>query len=196
MISNLPKSLNSKIAGVAVVLTAACLWAGLEGSYLLPLDHEAIQYAKAPVDDAISSLQKKISNGEVRLEYDDSLGYLPAILANLKVPISSQVLVFSKTSFQAPKISPHAPRALYFNDEVMVGFVRGGDVIELAVVDPKQGILFYTVDRNPCLRHASSGRTNACNVASGATLGVPGLVVRSVFRPVRAADLSSGLVRY
>jgi hypothetical protein len=52
------------------------------------------------------------------------------------------MLVFSKTSFQGPKISPKKPRGLYFNDHVAVGFVQDGDVIELISVDPMQGVMF------------------------------------------------------
>ena len=94
----------------------------------MPLDHEAIQYVKHPVDDPITRLQKQVDSGQVRLGYDDEHGYLKAVLKALDVPVESQVLVFSKTSFQAPKIAPRMPRALYYNDRVAVGFVRGGDV--------------------------------------------------------------------
>ena len=55
-------------------------------------------------------------------------------------------MVFSKTSFQATKISPRAPRAIYFNDDVAIGYVQGGDVVEVAAFDPKQGYNFYTMD--------------------------------------------------
>jgi len=37
--------------------------------------------------------------------------------------------VFSQTSFQLRKISPQRPRAIYFNDDVYVGWVRGGGVV-------------------------------------------------------------------
>jgi hypothetical protein len=59
------------------------------------------------------------------------------------VPTSSQLLVFSKTSFQAPKIFPRIPRAIYHSDDVTVGYVRGGDVLEIASVDPqaRHGVL-------------------------------------------------------
>ena len=45
------------------------------------------------------------------------------VLTALEVPVSSQMLVFSKTSFQYLHISPEHPRALYFNDDVYVGSV-------------------------------------------------------------------------
>jgi hypothetical protein len=157
-------------------------FAGLSGSYLLPLDHEAIQYYKAPADDAISRLQRRIDSGEMKLKTDDDFGYLRSVLRALEVPESSQVLVFSKTSFQAPRIAPRTPRALYFNDRIAVGFVRTGDVLEFAAIDPKLGVVFYTLDQEPSA-HPHFDRRDTCLQChqSGGTLGVPGLVVRSVF---------------
>ncbi|HEY3836241.1 MAG TPA: hypothetical protein VGL72_06700 [Bryobacteraceae bacterium] len=156
--------------------------AGLNGSYLLPVDHEAIQYYKAPVDDAVSRLQRRIDSGEVKLKSDEDFGYLKSVLDALNVSPASQVLVFSKTSFQAPRIAPRTPRALYFNDHVMVGFVRTGDVLEFAAVDPKLGVVFYTLDQEPTA-HPHFDRRDTCLQChqSGGTLGVPGLVVRSVY---------------
>ncbi len=173
----------SKRATLALgAVVALCAWAGLDGSYVLPDDHQAIQYARRPVDDAVSRLQKRISSGGVKLTFDSTFGYLPSVLKELSAPEASQVLVFSKTSFQAPRIGPRMPRALYFNEEVSVGFVRGGDVVELAAHDPQQGIIFYTLDQersaNP--RFERQDQCLQCH-ASGATLGVPGLVVRSVY---------------
>lgn len=161
---------------------AICAFAGLDGSYVLPAEHEAILYSKTAANDIVIDLQKKIWSGEVKLQYDPTFGYLPSVLKTLDVPLSSQVLVFSKTSFQAPRIAPRTPRALYFNDEVSVGFVRGGDVIELAAVDPKQGIVFYTLDQEKSLSPSLDRQAQCLQChASGSTLGVPGLVVRSVF---------------
>src|SRR6185503_11239580 len=99
---------------------------------------------------------------------------------NLQAPLSSQVLVFSKTSFQAPRIFPRLPRALYFNDTVAVGWVRGGDVVELVAADPHQGVIFYTLDQARSSAPEFTRRDDClqCHY-NGATLGVPGLLVRS-----------------
>src|SRR5689334_8170990 len=75
--------------------------ADLDGSYVLPLVHAAIQYAAEPVDDRIAALQQRMREGKVKWNFD-SHGYLRTLLDELQVPISSQVLVFSKTSFQPP----------------------------------------------------------------------------------------------
>ena len=164
--------------------TAAMLaLAGLSGSYVVPLDHDAIQYSSRPVTDPIVELQRGISTNKVTLEYSADHGYLQSVLKALDVAPESQVLVFSKTSFQASRIVPRLPRALYFNDRVSIGSVRGGDVLEIASVDPKQGVIFYTLDQEQSSKPRFERRDNACLQchATSATLGVPGLVVRSVF---------------
>jgi hypothetical protein len=164
------------------VVFAVRSYADLEGSYLLPLDHPAIQYATAAASDPISKLQSQLAAGNKQLKWDEQHGYLPAMLSALGVPASSQVLVFSKTSFQAPRIAPRTPRALYFNDEVTVGWVMGGDVVELTAVDPQLGVMFYTLDQERVARPSIQRRGECLQChASGGTLGVPGLVVRSVF---------------
>lgn len=167
---------------IALMTGAIVALAGLSGSYVVPLDNEAIQYATRPVDDPVARLQKKIASGEVKLNFNDEHGYLDSVLRALNVPLESQVLVFSKTSFQAPRISPRMPRALYFNDDVSIGFVRGGDVVEVAAHDPKQGIIFYTLDQEATASPKFERRDTCLQChQSGATLGVPGILVSSVY---------------
>src|SRR5215467_2339228 len=69
-------------------------------------EQEPISYSSAAVDDPVARLQKRLDAGEARLKYDDRHGYLKSVLALLEVPESSQMLVFSKTSFQRDRISP------------------------------------------------------------------------------------------
>src|SRR4051812_3582127 len=166
----------------AATAFVAYAFADLDGSYILPRDHAAIQYGSAPVHDRVAALQERLRAGKVKLEFRDSHGYLDSVLKALDVPVSSQVLVFSKTSFQAPRISPRMARALYFSDDIYVGWVPGGDVLELAAIDPQQGVMFYTMDQDsgPKARVDRRDECLQCHV-SGGTLGVPGLVVRSVF---------------
>jgi hypothetical protein len=103
-----------------------------------------IPAGEAP-SDPIALLQRRIDRGEVRMRYTPERGYLPSLLKELHIPASSQSLVFSKTSLQMDKISPSAPRAVYFNDEVYVGWIPGSPMMEIAAVDPKYGAMFYTV---------------------------------------------------
>jgi hypothetical protein len=165
------------------VLAAGYGFAQLSGSYLVPLTHEAIQYATAPVDDPVERFDRRLARGEVKLEFESNgMGHLRSVLKELDINVDSQVVVFSKTSFQAPRISPRMPRAIYFNDNVSVGWVRGGDVLEVAALDPKQGVIFYTLDLEdvPGPRMVRRDACLQCH-QSGGTLGIPGLVVRSVF---------------
>ena len=73
------------------------------------------------------------------------------------------MLVYSKTSVQAHLINPHNPRALYFNDSVVVGWVRGGDFLEFAAQDPEQGVIFYMLPQRPAGTPALV-RKNSCLV--------------------------------
>src|SRR5437588_9977310 len=90
----------------------------------IPFGDAPINYRSENLHDPIANLQRRMDRGEVRLKYEPGQTYLRSILEALKVPVSSQTLVFSKTSFQYPKISPDKPRALYFNDDVYVGRVH------------------------------------------------------------------------
>ncbi len=73
-----------------------------------------------------------------------------SVLAALRVPVSSQTLVFSKTSFQYPKISPERPRALYYNDDVYVGQVHDGRLLEfVSFMIPCRAAIFYVMDEHP-----------------------------------------------
>ena len=95
-------------------------------------DQPEIGYSTRPVDDAVARLNRKLESGEVRLERSQVGGYLRAVLNALHVPVESQLVVFSKTSFQSERISPTNPRSIFFNDSVVVGWVRGGPLLELA----------------------------------------------------------------
>ena len=172
----------------AVLLAATVFWGAALLSAQIPVhpsllrNHPAISYATTPVTDPVSRLNARIRSGEVSLDYNDTNGYLPAVLTALGVPVESQVLVFSKTSFQAPRINPGNPRALYFSDTTSVGWVRGGEVLEFVAQDPKQGAIFYTM-RNSRSEPPALTRNDTCVMchASDATENVPGMFVGSVF---------------
>ncbi|MEO8495737.1 MAG: hypothetical protein ABI614_11745 [Planctomycetota bacterium] len=142
-----------------------------------------INYDTAPTNDPIVELQKRLNAGELKLAHDEHYGYLPAVLDALNVPPSSQMLVFSQTSFQLRRIAPSHPRAVYFSDNTNVGWVQDGDVLEMSTVDPQQGAIFYTLDQaqDPQPRFLRDrGQCITCH-ASSRTQGVPGHLVRSVF---------------
>jgi len=118
-------------------------------------------------------------------------------LRELNVPESSQVLVFSKTSLQRGRISPQMPRAIYFSDEVYVGFCRNGDVLELSAVDPKLGAVFYTLDqRADKVRITRQGESCLLCHGSSQNEGLPGHLVRSVYAdPTGEPIFSAGTYR-
>jgi hypothetical protein len=97
--------------------------------------------------EAIADLQRRIDSGAVKPVFDEQSGYLKSVLKELDIPVSSQSLVFGKNSAQLFLISPEAPRAVYFNDDVYVGFVQGGSYLELASMDPEAGPVFYTLSQ-------------------------------------------------
>ena len=163
-------------------------------------DDPVIGYRSAGSNDAVAELQRRISSGELKLEFNDRTGYLESVLKQLNIPVSSQGLVFSKTSFQLHRISPANPRSIYFNDQVYVGWVRGGEMLELAAVDPNLGGVFYMLEqtRTGKPRFIRNDECLQCHV-SGATRNVPGFVVRSVYPDERGypiAPLGSHITSY
>jgi hypothetical protein len=108
---------------------------------------ETTQHDPEALPEAIANLQRKIDSNKATLEYDEDRGYLSSLLERLDIPVSSQSLVFGKSSAQLFLISPETPRALYFNDEVYVGYVQGAPHLEIASIDPVTGPVFYTLDQ-------------------------------------------------
>jgi hypothetical protein len=145
-------------------------------------DRALNDYMKGRPNDPIARLQKQIDEGVANLPFDKKWGYLPAVLRAMKIPESTQTLVFSKTSFQIDHISRRTPRALYFNDDVYVGWVQGGPVLELASVDPVLGTVFYTLPQKASDRPQFERLNEGCLVChdSSSTGGVPGLLMRSL----------------
>jgi hypothetical protein len=151
-------------------------------------EQEPIRYSKSEPNNRVSQLIERIQGGKTQLRHEPHFGYLRSLLAELDVPQSSQMLVYSKTSLQRQRISPQTPRALYFNDDVYVGFCQQGDVLELSAVDPQLGAVFYTVDQHRGdQQNADSPRftrqADNCLIchSSSHTKDVPGHLVRSVF---------------
>ena len=157
-----------------------------------------INYSKTEPNNLVSQLQDRLNSGTSRLEYEDHFGYLRSVLRELAVPQSSQMLVFSKTSLQSRRIWPQKPRAIYFSDDVYVGFCQAGDVLEVSVADPQLGAVFYTVDQEPDDKPAFRRQTDNCLMCHGssATQNIPGHLVRSVYPDAQGQPiLSAGSFR-
>jgi hypothetical protein len=146
-------------------------------------EREPINYSAATPDNPVSVLLSELAAQDKRLEFDERLGYLPALLDALRVPASSQSLVFTKTSLQRSRISPRTPRAIYFNDDVYVGYCHLGDVLEISVADADLGTVFYTLDQQQAESPRLIRQTDSCLIchSSSRTKGIPGHLVRSVY---------------
>ena len=136
----------------------------------------------APAD-PVAQLQKEMDQGKATLSYDASHGYLKSLLEELKIPVDSQGLVFSKTSLQANLISPDSPRAVYFNDDVYVGWVRNARALEIASVDPVKGPVFYLLPQKSVQKPKFLQQEASCLQChqSQLTHDVPGFLMRSVY---------------
>src|SRR5690242_15437245 len=75
----------SAAAAAMALLWSGQIFGGLDGSYVLPLDHPAIQYGTRPVEDRAEKLGQRLRSGELKLAYDPQLGYLPALLRELQL---------------------------------------------------------------------------------------------------------------
>jgi hypothetical protein len=173
-----------------VIAIAASVWAAAlvvtagqpRAAYPGLLDsHPSIDYRGAPARDAITLLRSELAGVTGGLEFDPRLGYLQSLLQKLDVPVDSQILVFSKTGVQNAHTTPEHPRALYFNDHVIVGYIPGAPVIEIAAHDPRQGVIFQTLAQSPApVVFARPDRCLSCHVSAN-SLEVPGILVRSNF---------------
>ena len=150
----------------------------------LAFEQPPINYSKTEASDPVAYLLNRVEQKRATLPSDAKTGYLVALLEQLQIPVSSQTLVFSKTSLQRHLISSKNPRAIYFNDDTYVGWVPEGELIEIASVDPNLGTIFYTIEQ-PSAKHPGnfSRRNDRCLFchASTDTGRVPGLLMQSVY---------------
>ena len=175
-----PLARTAAVACVLAALGAVTAGAQRGGAFRVSRDTPPIEYSTAPVNNAVSELNRRIEEGTVQLKFEGRSGYLRSVLDALDIPVESQVTVFSHTSFQSPLITPQNPRAIFFADTVAVGWVRGGEVLEVAAQDRQQGTIFYTLRQTEAdtLQFTRNDRCLSCHL-SWETLGVPGLQVLS-----------------
>ncbi len=167
---------------ILVLCAARVLAEDFQGaSHLLEYNDEPVRYSASTPDDPVARLAARLQSGEAKLAWDDTFGYLPGLLEALHIPKSSQTLVFSKTSLQRRLISPENPRALYFNDDVYIGYIPGSEVMEISAVDPRLGGIFYALEQEK-QRKPKFTRSADCLQCHGGqrSLGVPGHILRSV----------------
>lgn len=165
------------------LLLAVAVLAPLASRAQDAFEHPPINYSATEADNPVSALQAALDGGAASLRYDPKFGYLKAVLDALEIPEASQLLVFSKTSLQIRQISPATPRAIYFNDDVYVGTVQHGNVLEVSAADPNLGAVFYTLSQDPGEAPRFVRQRHECLSCHATTLtrDIPGHVVRSVF---------------
>lgn len=148
-------------------------------------DYPEMDYGGRPLQDAFSRALADLeaSGGSLRHSGGER-GYLDSLLELLDIDPSSQILVWSKTSLKLRFIEPSNPRALYYNDEVYVGFVPGSSTLEIAAMDPVLGPVFFDFAQNPDAKapfKRELGRCLRCHDTYSMTGGgVPRLMLMSV----------------
>ena len=140
-------------------------------------------HLKSPEDPFAPLVTKMQQKRPQALQFETEKDALRALLIELEVSEATQVLVFSNTSLQLSRISKNHPRALFFNDDLYVGYVPGG-FIEIIGIDPKVGAIPYVFrlpkrgdNIHPPIRRSS--RCMRCH-ATSSTAHIPGLLMSSV----------------
>jgi hypothetical protein len=180
-------------AGVAAALVSQAAAQLNQRHFSSAIDDPAIAYSSQSPTEAVATLAARIAAGAPKPVFEPSpagSGYLRSVLEALDVPIESQILVFTKTGTQGHLTAPANPRALYFNDSVVVGYIRGAPFLELAAQDPRQGVIFSTLPQTSSAPVALVRRNQCLSCHhSLATLDVPGMLVRSNFTSPTGAVL-------
>lgn len=189
-------TLLRSIIAASAVFGLAAYGSDFQGAtHMVPFDEDGVGYTRAVPDNEISRLQALLDAGKAELRWEEKFGYLNAMLKYLEVPSSSQMLVYSRTSLQRDHISPKNPRAIFFNDDVYLGYIPGAPLMEISVADPRLGGVFYTLEQKRDIRPVFR-RTDQCLEchASAKSMGVPGHLVRSFVTDADGnIDLASGV---
>jgi hypothetical protein len=167
--------------GLGCVAAARLLAQRGGGMFVGSTEDAAIRYTSAPLDNPVVAVNQRLRDGTIRLALDGRGGYLQSALQALDIPVESQMLVFSATSLQARLINPGNPRALFFNDRVVLGYVRNGEILEVAAQDATEGVVFYTLEQKTAAAAPQFQRVTTCLGChlNADTLGVPGLLMFS-----------------
>jgi len=154
-----------------------------------PFEDPPISYSESKPVDAVARLNAAAAKQAEEIRSWPARRRLRWLLDQLKVPVESQLLVFSKTSLQRQLISPSNPRALYFSDEAYVGWVPGG-AMEVTVFDPVLGATFYVLDAQQPETEPLVARSQECLLCHAHHDHTPSLRARSVFPDLTGETLS------
>lgn len=181
------------LAGASLTGAVSTAIAQRTGVFDQSINHPAIRYNTTDANTAVDALNRKLSDKSAALAFDERSGYLMSVLELLQIPVESQVLVYTQTSLQAQHITMTNPRAIYFNDHVSVGFIRGSGMLEIVAQDPVLGSVFYVVhqERAPLPTIGRESQCLRCHL-SWDTLGVPGQTILSTFPRRDENDYANG----
>jgi hypothetical protein len=129
------------LLGITMLAALACVGLQAAETKEIKFADPPHSYYTRPPQDAFTLWSQRFQKHEVQLDFSSEKARLVSLLKALDVPVTSQLLVYSATSLQAGLIRPSNPRALYFNEEVYVGYVPGGK-LEIAAIDPELGPIF------------------------------------------------------
>ena len=160
---------------------ALCAAAALPEPTYRDFDLPPHNYHTAPLKDRFTRLKADLESGRIPLDRTGEKAFVLSLLKALDIPATSQMLVFSTTSLQLRLITPQNPRAIFFNEDLYLGYIPGGK-IELISMDPELGAVFYLFDIPAGSRPVAPERSERCvNCHTREDTGfVPGLVIKSV----------------
>jgi hypothetical protein len=183
-----PHSMKSALTLCTIIsclISVVGIAVGIAGEEDYELD--PILYSDSDATDRVAQMVTDYESGALSFGNGGDKAVLEKVLDYLKIPVASQMLVYSRTSLQNDRIHPETPRALYFSDDCYVGWVQGGD-IEIIAVDRKLGPVFYrmALPRAGHLKPQLYRDRNCLNCHGGSrTEGVPGMTARSVYTDTR-----------
>jgi hypothetical protein len=101
---------GSRLAGLALAMLGAAAAHGetdrlLVNAMRYDQEYPVIQYSGPARDNRIWRLQQQLNSGKIKLQWEPKWGYLRSLLKALEIDISSQTMVFSKTSLQTTAIA-------------------------------------------------------------------------------------------
>ena len=96
-VRSIAMSHQNRIIQCGLLLTTICVAQDIAVAQL-DFEREPINYSDTEPTDRVFQLGQQLAQGEVTLSWDAKYSYLPSLLKELDIPVSSQTLVFSKTS--------------------------------------------------------------------------------------------------
>ncbi len=171
---------------------AAVQYAASEDLAFADLEAPEHDYWKRELNDPFTLLKDDLEKGKLNLDESSEKAYLQSLLKALKIPVSTQMVVYSTTSLQLSLISPRTPRAVYFNEDLYLGYVQGGR-IEIVSIDPELGGIFYIFDIPKDGSRPVAERSERCMRCHSDedTHEVPGVVIKSVIPGPTGGSLES-----